>query len=124
MTGHITKRGEKYVIIVYLGIGLDGKKKQKWYSGYNSKEEAKEDFPNVLLDAKKYAVGTIGSGDITLDSLHQFWYDQYALKNLSESTNEVNEYIYSKHFKPIWGKKDIKRITSTDVQTFIDTLKN
>jgi integrase len=46
--GHIRKRGNKYAIVVDLGRDNQGKRKQKWFSGYDKKKDAEKDLPRVL----------------------------------------------------------------------------
>lgn len=48
MKGHIRKRGNKYAIVVDLGRDHNGKRKQKWFSGYDRKKDAEKDLPRIL----------------------------------------------------------------------------
>lgn len=50
MKGHIRKRGNKYAIVVDLGRDHNGKRKQKWFSGYEKKKEAEKDLPRILSE--------------------------------------------------------------------------
>lgn len=42
MRGHITKKGAKYYIVINLGKDHSGKRKQKWFSGFNRKKDAEK----------------------------------------------------------------------------------
>ncbi|GAA0313545.1 tyrosine-type recombinase/integrase [Bacillus carboniphilus] len=50
MKGHIRKRGNKYAIVVDMGRDNNGKRKQKWFSGYDKKKDAERDLPIILND--------------------------------------------------------------------------
>ena len=49
MRGTITKKGDKYYIVVDLGKDLSGKRKQKWISGFKTQKEAELELPKILL---------------------------------------------------------------------------
>lgn len=49
MRGHIAKKGEKYYIVVDFDRDDNGgKRKQKWFSGYNRKKDAEKAMPDIL----------------------------------------------------------------------------
>lgn len=71
MQGHIRKRGRKWAVVVDIGrvpktdrdgnpvLGADGKqlmvRKQRWYSGYDRKQDAADALPDILKQGKSGA---------------------------------------------------------------------
>lgn len=50
MLGSVTKKGNKWYIVVFLGFDQNGKRKYKWFSGYDTKKAAEKDLPNKLKE--------------------------------------------------------------------------
>lgn len=50
MRGHIVRRGERFHAVVELGTGPDGKRKQKWHSGFTSRKEAEVFLTKTLRE--------------------------------------------------------------------------
>jgi integrase len=48
MRGHIVRRGQRFYVVVDIGLKPDGKRKQKWHSGFTTRKEA-ERFLNKTL---------------------------------------------------------------------------
>ena len=48
MRGHIRKRGNKWAVIVDVGVGEGGRRRQKWHSGYRTKKDAEAALTEVL----------------------------------------------------------------------------
>jgi len=56
MRGHIVRRGERYHVVVEMGRQDDGKRRQKWHSGFTSRKEAETFLTKTLreLDTGSY----------------------------------------------------------------------
>jgi integrase len=48
MRGHIRKRGNSWAVVVDLGRGDDGKRRQKWNSGFRTKRDAERALNEIL----------------------------------------------------------------------------
>jgi integrase len=48
MRGHIRKRGRKWVVVVDVGRHENGKRKQRWYSGFDKRGDAEERLVEIL----------------------------------------------------------------------------
>lgn len=129
MRGHIRKRGNKYAIIVYLGVDPQtGKKRQKWFSGYKSEKEAEDDLPNVLLKAQEFSFEEEQRQKFTLNEMFDIWVNKFARRliskdkqNISENTLETYIYTFDKHIKDTLGKEELDDITQQDIQSFVDS---
>ncbi|MGB9808656.1 MAG: Arm DNA-binding domain-containing protein, partial [Caldanaerobacter sp.] len=53
MRGHIRKRGSTYSIVVDIGRGENGKRKQKWISGFKTKKEAEKALAEIIAKIEK-----------------------------------------------------------------------
>lgn len=48
MRGHIRKRGSTWAVVVDVGRDEDGRRQQKWHSGFRTKREANEALTEIL----------------------------------------------------------------------------
>jgi integrase len=46
--GHIRKRGRKWAVVVDVGRDQSGKRKQRWYSGFDKRGEAQEKLAEII----------------------------------------------------------------------------
>ncbi|KXG78245.1 tyrosine-type recombinase/integrase [Thermotalea metallivorans] len=120
MRGSIVKRGNKYAIVVYLGVDEHGKKRQKWFSGYNSKKEAEKDLPRKLLEVEQgYYFGT---GEMFLKDVAEEW-KRYAKKNLAAQTYARYDDIIRLSIIPKLGNMKISKIKTLHLQKYINDLE-
>lgn len=101
MRGHIRKRGNKYSIVVDLGRDHNGKRKQKWFSGYDSKRQAEKDLPRVLMEAENNVY--VETTDITFGDYMQIWL-QNKKDNITYGTYHHYESYSRNHIIPGLGK--------------------
>ncbi len=50
MKGHIRKRGSKWCFVLDLGRDEEGKRRQKWFSGYRTKKEAERAMAETISE--------------------------------------------------------------------------
>ena len=48
MRGHIRRRGEKWVVVVDTGYDENGRRKQRWHSGFDTKRDASKALTEIL----------------------------------------------------------------------------
>jgi hypothetical protein len=60
MRGHIRRRRQKWAVVVEIGKAEDGRRRQKWYSGFATRREAQAHLTEVLgqLDKGVYVAPT------------------------------------------------------------------
>lgn len=60
MRGHVRKRGNAWYVVVDLPRSIDGKRQQKWHSGFRNKRDADKAVTEILsrLDQGTYVVPT------------------------------------------------------------------
>lgn len=119
MRGSIVKRGNKYSIVIYLGVDEHGKKKYKWFSGYDKQKEAEKDLPKKLLEVEQgYYFGT---GEMFLREVIEEWRG-YAKKNLSTQTYDRYESILRLSIIPKLGNMKVSKIKTLHLQKYINDL--
>lgn len=117
MRGHVAKKGNKYYVVIYdkdLGIN-------KWFSGYQTEQEALDDLPS-----KKRLVeqgGYLLSENPTVGDLVQRYFDVEIEPYRTKSTNNVYKTgIETIKKYRIWGLK-AKRIKPIDIRNLINEMK-
>lgn len=90
MRGHIRKRGKSYSIVVDVGYDDNGKRKQKWFSGYKSEKAAEKDLARVL--SKLHDETYVEPSTVLYGTFLKDWLMNVAKYNIASSTLEV--YVY------------------------------
>lgn len=115
MRGHITKRGEKYTVVVYLGIGLDGKKKYKWVSAGRTKRDAEKVLSELLHQVNS---NNLANPKGTLGDFLERWLQEYVLSNLAPTTSEGYQDIIRSHINPALGQLPLKSLKPENIQQY------
>lgn len=116
MTGHVRKRGNKWNFVIDIGHDENGKRKQKWSSGFNTKKEAQAALTQKLHELQ---TGTyIDSSSITVAEYLQYWLEAYAKTNTSPRTYEGYEMIVNKHLIPSLGRYQLQKLQPSQIQSY------
>lgn len=113
MRGHVRKRGKKWCIVVELGKDTNGKRQQKWISGFNSKREAEAAVSRVVSEIVdgRYTPPS----DQTVDQFVADW-SQDKKSVVKASTWQGYESKLVHHVLPHIGHIKIKELRAQDVQ--------
>lgn len=120
MRGSIVKRGSKYSIVIYLGRDQNGKKKQKWYSGYTRKKDAEKDLNRILGEIEEGSF-VIPSRMLLSDYLSK-WLDDYGLANLKPKTIDGYRSYIDNHVSKSIGHMPLEDLKPYQIQEFYDAL--
>ena len=103
MKGHVRKRGRKWCFVVDIGPDpLTGKRKQKWFSGYNTKRDAQRALAEKLTEIHRgdyIEPAQIPLGELLLD-----WLEQQVQPETSVSTFVTYSGIVRNHIIPSIGR--------------------
>lgn len=121
MRGTITKKGKKWYIVVDIGIDENGKRKQKWFSGYDRKKDAEKDLAKIINQLETNTF--IMPEKTTLEEHLNYWLENYAKPNLSPTTIYGYEIIINKHIIPILGKIELQKLKPIQIQRYYDLKK-
>jgi len=126
MKGHISKRGSKWSIMVDIGKDpKTGQRRQKRFSGYNTKKEAQTDLNKILYELEQ---GTfiIPSTD-TLGEYLNYWIEQRK-HNLSPTTVYGYKSMMQNHIIPELGNIKLAELKPLHLQKYynlkLQTLSN
>jgi len=120
MRGSIIKRGTKYTVVIYLGRDENGKKKQKWYSGFRTQREAQKELNRIL--------GEIESGSFIIPSKQPLkdyldnWLTDYCELNLKAKTVDGYRSYIKNHISRVIGHVLLEDLKPFQVQSFYDDL--
>lgn len=120
MRGHIRKRGSTYSIVVDIGRDENGKRKQKWYSGYKTKKEAEKALADIIAKIEKGEY--FEPEKITLANYLNYWLETYALPNVAPTTYasyKQGAEVIARYI----GKISLDQLKPIHVQNFISKLQ-
>lgn len=119
MKGSVVKRGNKYSIVIDLGRDNFGKRKQRWFSGYNTKKEAERELPRLLVKIQDGELLDINKS--TLEQISLEWLEQKCKRDaLSPTTIDGYKNIIHNHIIPTIGSCKIQDIKPYTMQKYID----
>ena len=120
MKGSIIRRGDKFSIVIDVGRDAFGKRKQRWFSGYNSYKEAENELPRILVkiqDGELIDNNPITLGKFATDWLeHKIKYDKIADTTRAGYTNIIN-----KHIIPTMGTLKMQEIKPYNLQKYFES---
>jgi len=121
MTGHIAKKGEKYYVVLDVDADETGKRKQKWYSGYKTKKEARIALEQMLADIQRGEY--VNPSNITLAQYLDEWLEDSKKPVLAPKTYELYEAIIRLYFKPLLGGRELSKLTPSILQRYYTYLR-
>ena len=122
MRGSIVKKGKKYCIVIYMGRDKNGKKKQKWYSGFNTKKEAERELMKLLNDIENN-----NYMDITKMKVRDYlleWHNTYVAANLKETTIEGYKMHIERYINSRIGDIELQKLKPFHIQSMYTDLLN
>ncbi|MBI9013180.1 MAG: site-specific integrase [Clostridiales bacterium] len=120
MKGSIIKRGKTYSFVVDIGVRPDGKRNQKWHSGYPTKKEAKKAQLEIL---NKLMYGTyINPENTTVSEYLLSWLEDYVKQNLKETTYTGYKNYVEKHIIVALGNIKLQKLKALQIQSFYTEL--
>ena len=124
---NITKIGESYKIVVFVGRDINGKKIRKMTTFKPSQttpakiKKEVEDFAREY--EKKVKEGKCLEGDkVTFAEIEQIWLTNWATQHLTERNVEDYERALKKRVLCVIGHKKIGKITPLEIQSIIDEM--
>lgn len=118
MRGSIRKRGNTYSIIYYMME--NGKKKQKWISGFKTKKEAQDRLTEILSQLRNNSY--ISPSKTTLGEYLSIWLEEYAKPNIAITTYAGYAVNINKHINPYIGNIPIQELQPLQIQKLYNLL--
>jgi integrase len=117
MKGHVRKRGSKWCFV--LDTGRDektGRRKQKWFSGFNTKKEAERAMVSKINELEKGSF--VEPSKTTLKEYLEQWIEDYAKTTLRPSTLQTYKTYINNHIIPSLGSFTIQQLQPMHLQRF------
>lgn len=121
MQGHVRKRGKKWCFV--LDIGRDpetGKRKQKWFSGFNTKKEAQQAMAEKLNDINQGTFSELSR--IKYKELLKDWMDQKVKHETAITTQRNYRGALEKHVVPAVGEIPLDQLRPIHFQRLFTEL--
>lgn len=120
MKGHVRKRGSKWAFVIDLGRDeVTGKRKQKWFSGYDTQKKAEKDMIAKLneLNTNTYIEPT----DETVESYFLYFLDDKKDTVKPGTWRNYKGYVHN-HIIPKLGKIKLQNLKPQDINRFYKEL--
>lgn len=119
MKGSITKKNNKYCIVIYLGKDELGKKKYRWFSGYSTKKQAEKDLPKILVKLDNGEL--IDNNKMLFETYIDKWIKtKIKIDDLSPTTYDGYNNIIYNHLIPTIGKLKLQEIKPYNLQEYFN----
>ena len=117
----IVKRGQKYAVVYDLGRDADGKRQQKWESGFSYKEAQRR---KAEIDYMKSRSMTIRASpaSLTLSQFYEIWLPVYQT-NWQYKTYQMATDMLTAHVLPYIGTMKLSSINPYDIEHLISYIR-
>ena len=113
MKGSIVKRGNKFSIVVDVGTKPNGKRDQRWFSGYGTKKEAEKGLVNILHQLQE---GTfIQKRSDTVGHYLTDWIDLRKM-NMQPNGHENYETVINTYINPFIGHQKLASLNARHIR--------
>jgi len=116
MRGHIRKRGSKYEILIYENL-VDGSRKYRPFSGYNSRREAEEALPDILKAAQENTM--VAYNSMKMKEYLDVWLKEHVARNVTGGTEDKYK-AASKIAKKAIGEVNLQKVGPAEIQRFVN----
>ncbi|TDA67997.1 MAG: hypothetical protein D9V47_09115 [Clostridia bacterium] len=117
MKGHIRPRGKgTWAIVLDLGRGAEGKRKQKWVTVHGTKKDAERELARLLHEMNTGAF--VEPAKTTLGEYLEHWLEAYAKTNVAPKTFERYVQIVRNDLVPALGHHPLAKLQPLHIQAY------
>ncbi|WP_029422150.1 tyrosine-type recombinase/integrase [Alicyclobacillus macrosporangiidus] len=120
MNGHVTKKGNKYYVVIELGRDAMGKRQRRWFGGYDTKKAAQAALVEKLHDLQTGQFHE--ETDMTIAEFLQQWLD-HKQSQVRPSTLRSYSWHVRHHIIPYIGHVKISKLTPVMLQKLYTDLQ-
>lgn len=114
MRGHVRKRGKRWAFVVDAGKDEEGKRRQKWHSGYGTRRDAERSLAEAL---KMLADGAyIEPSKVKVADFARQWLKSIR-STVRPSTHEAYRVMVEAHIIPRLGHRQVQQLTASQLNT-------
>jgi integrase len=121
MRGHVRKRGNKWCVVLFVGYDENtGKKKYKWFSGFDKKKEAE-----TFMAAKIQEIdsgGYIEPSKETFGAYMERWLEDKKTQ-IRPGTYRKYAWLVNRHIIPALGHMELSKLKPQHLQSFYTKLR-
>ena len=115
MRGHIRKRGARWVVVVDVGYDENGRRRQRWHSGYDTRRDAQRALTEIL--SRRQAGTYIVPSKLTVADFLREWLDAMRA-TLRPSTWTSYRMNTEAHIIPGLGSIPLQQLTASGLNAF------
>ena len=119
MKGHTRKRGNKWAFVIDEGRHEDGRRRQRWHSGFRTQTEAHEALVKTLHQLNNGAY--VAPNKVTVGDWFREW---LARTSPRPSTRALYETLTMNYIVPALGGTPLQRLTTGQVNAFYRGLES
>lgn len=118
--GSVRKRGSSYTIIYDEPPGPDGKRRQRWVSGFRTQKQAQAALTKILHELQ---TGTYVEPDaLTVKGYFERWFTDAAAQNVNAHTLEGYRWLAARYVIPHLGGRQLQALRPMDIQALYTQL--
>lgn len=117
-TGSIYQKGDKWIEKLDVGIGPDGKRKSKYFSG-KTQAEVKRKIREFNKSGEPVDIAKVSVQTYIYD-----WLETYKKNTIKDTSYDTLEKTVRNYIVPYLGSYQLPQLTSDDIQKFLQNLKN
>jgi integrase len=114
MRGHVRKRGGVWCFVIDLPRVGTGGRRQRWFSGFDTRKQAEAALSAVLSDLGKGSY--VEPSALTVGEFLQRWLDDYVQHNCAAKTGERYAEIVRNHVLPAIGHVRLRELKPAHIQ--------
>ncbi len=123
MKGHVRKRGKKWCFVIDIGRDPEtGKRRQKWFSGFDTKKEAERAMVEKIAEINRGDY--IEPAKMTVKELIDTWLYDEVRHNRKIATFDIYKSITKNHIIPRLGNIPLNNLTTFHIHQFLKSLLN
>lgn len=114
MRGTVTKKKDRWYIVYYIGKDNNGKWKQKWEGGFDTKKEAEKVLRARIEEIESGFLNAVDNSTLAVYLRH--WFQSYCMPRLAANTISGYRINIERHIIPCIGEIRLNRLQPKDIQ--------
>ena len=120
MRGTVTKKKDRWYIVYYIGKDSNGKWKQKWEGGFDTKKEAEKMLRARIQEIESGFLNAVDNSTVAV--YLRYWLQSYCMPRLAANTISGYRINIERHIIPYIGEIRLNRLQPKDIQALYGKL--
>ncbi len=122
MRGTVTKKNDRWYLVYYVGKDSNGKWKQKWEGGFDTKKEAEKVLRTRIQEIESGFLNAVDNSTVAVYLRH--WLESYCIPRLAPNTVSGYRINIERHIIPYIGNIRLNQLQPKDIQALYGKLAN